>query len=481
MYKLAIIVQIIAILFCAIGTFSLYSRIDKATSKNLLASSVFATIYGVGYLMEMLANNEGSAQYALITQYIGLSFVALFFTIYTTELFHFFIIPKHIWVAIFSFNLATFIAVLTSPYHNYYYKTQVFVQTGLFPHLECEYTPWFYTFMVILTVMMLYSAILFIINTVKSLRKNFNVFYILAMLLGIIFMWVSFGVGFDGYEPISSIVCCVLGVSSFVMMGSKTSNIINQAYAESYMKSSIGQVITTTDLCFLECNEIAKNMYPKFKNYNKGEHINLEGEGIVFDKDAKKLYVNDRCYTVTYHKLRGNQGQIVTMTDISELENQRTHDELTGLLNRHAFYSRISRIMSSETNNINIMIADLNGLKSTNDNLGHAAGDALIQRAANCLSKAFDTKSHVFRFGGDEFVVFSTASAEEFTEMTIQLNKLIESSNQNADYLLSLSHGTAFGSGESIDIKNLMTEADELMYINKKKYYELNNLERRHV
>lgn len=190
MYELAIAVQIIAVLFCAIGTFLLYRRIDKAISKNLLA----------------------------------------------------------------------FIAVLTSEYHNYYYKSKTFVEYGLFPHIETKNSPWFYTFMVVLLLCMVYSTALYVANMVISARKarKVNWLSIVALAIGIAFMWVSFGVGFNGYEPISAIVCTILGITSIIMMGSKNSVIINQAYAESYMKSSIGQVIATGDNRFLECNDMPR-------------------------------------------------------------------------------------------------------------------------------------------------------------------------------------------------------------------------------
>lgn len=483
MYELALAVQIVSIVFCAVGTFFLYTRIEKAVSKNLLASALFALIFGVGYLMEMMATNEGAAMYALVTQYIGLSCVALFFAIYTTELVHFFKMPKAVWGISFCFNLVTFAGVLTSNSHPYYYKSKEFVQEGLFPHLETKNTLWFYVFMVLLLAMIMYSAILYIIAAIKAFRKRFNVLAAIGLFFGITFMWVSFAVDFNGYEPISAIVCIVLGVTSLIMVSSKSSAILNKAYAESYMKSSIGQVIVTKSMRFIECNQIAKTMFPPFAGYQKGQEVVIQGEGVVFDKESSKLHVGDKCYAVTYQTLEGStasrEGMIISLTDVTALETERALDGLTGLYNRQVYFEKVAAILESKPPRVDVLMADLNGLKSVNDSQGHAAGDRLIKDAADCFKKAFIYDSYVFRLGGDEFGVISTAGEYTFEEMLINLANAVDEVNEGRETLVSLSCGTAYAGEGVIDFAKLMKMADAEMYFNKKKYYEVNHIDRR--
>ena len=47
---------------------------------------------------------------------------------------------------------------------------------------------------------------------------------------------------------------------------------------------------------------------------------------------------------------------------------------------------------------------DVNRLKIVNDSQGHAAGDELLQGAASCMKKCFDSCGKVYRTGGDEFI-----------------------------------------------------------------------------
>lgn len=485
MYQIALAVQIVAILFCAVGTFFLYYRVDKVVSKNLLASSLFAMIFGIGYLMEMMARSEGAALYSLVTQYIGLAFTALFFAIYATERFNYIHPPKVVWGIIFVFNLSTFVAVLTSGVHNFYYKERTFVETGLFPHLETTNSVWFYIFMALLFCCILYSAVLFFIALLKSEREGKYLFAVFAMILGILFMWVSFAVGFNGYEPVSALVCIILGITSFFMMGSKTSVILNEAYAECYLNSSVGQVIITKDNRFIECNKIAKKFFPEFEHYKRMQPIVLEGEGVSFNRGDGKLFVGDRCYAINYQKLEGaakaREGRIITMTDVTVLENQRTIDPLTGLYNRHGYYDKVQGILSAGAIYLSILIVDLNGLKIVNDTQGHSEGDHLIMGVADCLLRVFTKASIVFRFGGDEFVVVSTAGEQEFTQMLEAMPQQFEKANETRTNKLSVSCGSAGAVVASgLEVHALMKTADQEMYINKKKYYEENHIERRH-
>lgn len=85
-----------------------------------------------------------------------------------------------------------------------------------------------------------------------------------------------------------------------------------------------------------------------------------------------------------------------------------TRDALTGLLNRRGW----DILTGNEEircrrfgNEAGVIMIDLDDLKPINDRLGHAAGDALLIRAAKVLESFSHSRAHVARLGGDEFAV----------------------------------------------------------------------------
>ena len=83
-------------------------------------------------------------------------------------------------------------------------------------------------------------------------------------------------------------------------------------------------------------------------------------------------------------------------------------DPLTGLGNRRAFdlvCEREEMRCRDVGQRLSTLALDLDELKATNDRDGHAAGDALLQRAAQVLREALRADAHLARIGGDEFAV----------------------------------------------------------------------------
>lgn len=86
-------------------------------------------------------------------------------------------------------------------------------------------------------------------------------------------------------------------------------------------------------------------------------------------------------------------------------------DALTGLVNRAMFLRRLQdawrtrEVRRSDGRGLAVLFIDLDGFKSVNDQYGHAAGDALLQEAAERLQRCVRDHDLVGRLGGDEFVI----------------------------------------------------------------------------
>ena len=155
---------------------------------------------------------------------------------------------------------------------------------------------------------------------------------------------------------------------------------------------------------------------------------------------------------------------------VSKLEFRSTVDGLTQVSNRNAMNDRVDGFVSGETKPpaaMGVAFADLNGLKTVNDDEGHDAGDKLLSRAASLLKLAFGDYE-IYRAGGDEFVIFCPDIPEEkLGEMVQQLRTMADSTPD-----VSFAVGTAYVAGDYSIIKAMQT-ADEQMYKDKEEYYRL--------
>ncbi|PWU18163.1 MAG: hypothetical protein C5B48_15060 [Candidatus Rokuibacteriota bacterium] len=109
------------------------------------------------------------------------------------------------------------------------------------------------------------------------------------------------------------------------------------------------------------------------------------------------------------------RGVILALQDVTEgrrkergLSELARRDDLTGLLNRRALEQELERLLSDprpEGPCGVVLLVDLDGFKSVNDTLGHAAGDELLRRVAMALQSSVRRTDVVARVGGDEFAV----------------------------------------------------------------------------
>jgi len=92
-----------------------------------------------------------------------------------------------------------------------------------------------------------------------------------------------------------------------------------------------------------------------------------------------------------------------------ELNHMAYHDELTGLYNRRKFIQRLSEKIKQSQNGW-VLLIDLDGFKSVNDQYGHDIGDLVLQRVTERLTNCVAEGSVLARLGGDEFAMIIDGS-----------------------------------------------------------------------
>ena len=150
-------------------------------------------------------------------------------------------------------------------------------------------------------------------------------------------------------------------------------------------------------------------------------------------------------------------------------QNLANTDSMTGVRNNHAYseYERAlnRKIQNGEIQDLAVVVCDINGLKHTNDTLGHAAGDKLIKDACALICENF-IHGAVFRVGGDEFVVVLQEKGYDTMKKTIRaLNNKIEANITENGVVVSVGY-SVLEEGDH-QVRDVFIRADKMMYARK--------------
>lgn len=157
----------------------------------------------------------------------------------------------------------------------------------------------------------------------------------------------------------------------------------------------------------------------------------------------------------------------------TEMRHLAERDQMTGAYTKSKYLSMIENEYKYEKS-IGIIYWDINYLKQVNDTLGHEYGDKLIFGIANSIRKFNNENDKTYRIGGDEFVmVMRGATEKSIKDKVNKWKEYIKNAEPIGDIPLSASYGYAWGEGKNID--QVIRNADQMMYDNKRQHHESNN------
>lgn len=167
--------------------------------------------------------------------------------------------------------------------------------------------------------------------------------------------------------------------------------------------------------------------------------------------------------------------------EIDEQTKLANTDELTSLLNRHAYEVAMSQHhIAPSDDNFAYIAMDINGLKVVNDTLGHMAGDELIKGATDCMRICLGSYGKLYRIGGDEFVAIIHATQRELEFLQKDLEEKVMDWRGEMVSRLSISVGIATKREfPNFPVLELAVIADERMYAAKNEYYTNKGVDRR--
>jgi diguanylate cyclase (GGDEF)-like protein len=148
---------------------------------------------------------------------------------------------------------------------------------------------------------------------------------------------------------------------------------------------------------------------------------------------------------------------------------QSTLDPLTNLFNRNALEQRLSELdgmPTSEAEGVShsLLLCDLDHFKRINDQLGHAAGDAVLQDVAYTMRATLRAGDSIYRVGGEEIlIVLPSASEADAVEIAERLRIAVRE-RRPVGAQVTVSIGVAVSRGGKVNTDDLIARADAALY-----------------
>lgn len=267
---------------------------------------------------------------------------------------------------------------------------------------------------------------------------------------------------------------------------SKTSDLLNKVGYKVFCKSSGEEAIeflneNAVDLVLLDINMPSMNGYDVCLKIR--QRYALDDLPVVFltsreDSDSIangfKAGASDFvCKSAVSEILLARVNVHIRLSrSLRNLRDISLTDDMTGCFNRrHGMFSLrewFSRCKRYGTQ-FAIIYFDLNGLKKTNDQYGHQAGDLLLRSVANAVKGILRETDLLFRMGGDEFMVLCPETDKKGAFVCAERMEKAVSEITIIDKQASFAYGIAHSGEDYKEMDDMLHSADVSMYKMKQK------------
>ena len=490
-------------LFCMILIFSI-SAIGKGLKSGYTRYCVMLYANILCWLLcemaQYASNNPAVIRWFFDIKQVFIAFAALSLFLMVTSFFHMVrFYPRWVFLFLCVLPAITVFIALTSPWHTLLLTHFRVVSFTPLTCVESGRGLWFYVNTVYCQLLAVSSAVM-ILRYFRTLPQAYR--------QGIVFMFACMIIYFIGFVielfyqsnwlivdavDFNLVAVALAGVCSY--MPTLANNRTDYAHIE--MQAVLRHLdepvfILDADKTLLDLNLLAGQILREFSldpdfrgktldnifeaQVAKG-HVKIEKS----EEDGHDyLYISNagfsRIYLVKGRDFIGSYGQPCSFVILSEVTYERLLmkrfeemadvDILTGLSNRYSYQKMLRQMDMDDNIPLSIIMVDVDGLKCVNDTLGHDKGDTLLRNAAVLLQRHCPENGHVFRIGGDEFVLLLPGTSSARAARIVKRIDGDPAEGLNPKPCMAL--GTATQTSRTENISELVAQADIRMYRNKK-------------
>lgn len=484
MYNFCVVLQHAGILILAAELIYTYYQNTSKIQNTLMLMETAILLNFVGYLYELKATNMADALTAVKISYMGKPFIILFMLFFVLE-YCSISLPKMLEILIILYHTSVAVMVNTCENHKLFYNSISFVDEGLFPHIVLGHGI-FYNLNTM--IIFLYCIIIFCIcinrfRIVENKNEKVQIWLIVLMVVLPLSLLMLFFSGIcGGYD------CTLFGylfstvIQLVLMIKFHLFDTITLAKEQAIDNLKDGIVVFNNDDLILYLNRQAEALIPEAKGKKGSVQKDISRINELLKNDDL-LFCDEKVYSLDDQQIdkKGeNYGHMYILTDITDsynytklLHKKAYIDVNTGVKNRTCFEEDIQKLdeeLSLEKNKdlqVGIIVCDLNGLKHTNDTLGHAVGDEMIATAAKIMQREMFGAKDVYRTGGDEFVVlYIGENCSYMAEDIVKVEQVCEEESKNHNFLLSIAMGYTLNK-KNEKLETTHKRADDAMYVRK--------------
>lgn len=497
-------------LICTSGVLNLYLCASVFAGRHkytkiaafFIAYTASIAVYCFAAAFGLMATSLEEMKFWTVIQYIGMPISAplgLLFVLYYLGV-------KLTWqkcMAILTTPAISFWMAATNDFHHLHYRIFEIDPILGIPYIHQEIGVWYLVHGAFTFACMLIAALLVLFRwreTSSTYRPQLvALFFGQLVPMATAFIYLV-GLTPPGIDPVPM----VLWLTSLLYLWSISSSRLFKVMpiAKDTVFNSINDGVIVLDEAhrMIEFNRAAKKMFPELEKSLHGMEFEKIWQDSIMEAAPFKVEAaesvqeiqlmrqkSEYTYQVRVSSLAyvGNTaGFLLIFTDITELkmlqmqlERQAYYDELTGIFNRRAFYTKCSQQLESAQKNtepFTVALLDIDHFKRINDTYGHHIGDQMIQHIVKVCKSQLRQDVLFARYGGEEFVLsMKNYTVTESLMMANQICKQVaETPLSVGDNVITTSISVGIAQleiAEKESLQQLLNNADIALYTAKEK------------